>query len=105
MPAACVSRSSFMTLVCLSDDRRRFPQRIFVGPENASVETCFQLLWEIPMDLASLFAWFAQESISIAEQANEPERRDLHSVGAALGTAAQQCSGGAPAMQSKPAPA
>jgi hypothetical protein len=29
-----------------------------------------------PMDLASLFAWFAQESISIAEQVNEPEQRE-----------------------------
>jgi hypothetical protein len=28
------------------------------------------------MDLTSVFAWFAQESISIAEQANEPERRE-----------------------------
>ena len=53
------------------------------------------------MDLASLFAWFAQESISIAEQANEPERRETFTRLALLwATAAQQCSGGAPAMQS-----
>ena len=48
------------------------------------------------MDLASLFAWFAQESISIAEQANEPEQRETFTRLALLwATAAQQCSGGA----------
>jgi hypothetical protein len=35
-----------------------------------------QLLWEDPMNLTTVFEWFAQESISIAEQANEPERRE-----------------------------
>jgi hypothetical protein len=61
-----------------------------------------QLLWEDPLDLTSVFAWFAQESISIAEQANEPERRETFTRLALLwATAAQQCSGGAPAMQSK----
>jgi hypothetical protein len=53
------------------------------------------------MDIASLFAWFAQESISIAEQANEPEQRQTFTQLALLwATAAQQCSGEAPAMQS-----
>ena len=53
------------------------------------------------MDLTSVFAWFAQESISIADQANEPERRETFTRLALLwATAAQQCSGGAPAMQS-----
>ena len=48
------------------------------------------------MDLTSVFAWFAQE------QANEPERRETFTQLALLwATAAQQCSGGAPAMQSK----
>ena len=27
-------------------------------------------------DIASVFEWFAQESIHIAEQANEPKRRE-----------------------------
>ena len=59
------------------------------------------MLWEGPMDIASVFAWFAQESISLAEQANEPERRQTFTQLAMLwATAAQQCSGGAPAMQS-----
>jgi hypothetical protein len=31
---------------------------------------------EGPMDIASVFEWFAQESISIAEQAAEPEQRE-----------------------------
>jgi hypothetical protein len=54
-----------------------------------------QLLWEDPLDLTSVFAWFAQE------QANEPERRETFTQLALLwATAAQQCSGGAPAMQS-----
>jgi hypothetical protein len=53
------------------------------------------------MDIASLFAWFAQESISIAEQVNEPEQRQTFTQLALLwATAAQQCSGEAPAMQS-----
>jgi len=29
------------------------------------------------MDIASVFAWFAQESISIAEQANDPKQREM----------------------------
>ena len=49
---------------------------------------------EGPMDIASVFEWFAQESISIAEQAAEPEQREK------LAELAPQCSGGAPAMQS-----
>ena len=53
------------------------------------------------MDLTTVFAWFAQESISIADQANEPERRETFTHLVLLwATAAQQCSGGAPAMQS-----
>ena len=31
---------------------------------------------EGPMDIASVFEWFAQDSIHIAEQANEPKRRE-----------------------------
>jgi hypothetical protein len=54
------------------------------------------------MDLTSVFAWFSQESISIAEQTNEPERRETFTQLALLwATAAQQCSGEAAAMQSK----
>ena len=54
------------------------------------------------MDLTTVFEWFAQESISIADQANEPEQRETFTQLALLwATAAQQCSGGAPAMQSK----
>ena len=53
------------------------------------------------MDIASVFEWFAQESKSIAEQANEPEQREMFTQLALLwATAAQQCSGGATAMQS-----
>ena len=53
------------------------------------------------MDLTSVFEWFAQESISIADQANEPEQRETFTHLALLwATAAQQCSGRAPAMQS-----
>jgi len=56
------------------------------------------------MDLTSVFEWFAQESISIADQANEPEQRETFTQLALLwATTAQQCSGGAPAMQSSPA--
>ena len=48
------------------------------------------------MDIASVFAWFAQESLSIAEQANEPKQRQTFTQLALLwATAAQQCSGGA----------
>ena len=54
------------------------------------------------MDIASVFDWFAQESKSIAEQAAEPEQRErLAELALLWATAAQQCSGGAPAMQSK----
>ena len=53
------------------------------------------------MELASVFEWFAQESKSIAEQAAEPEQREMLAKLALLwATAAQQCNGGAPAMQS-----
>jgi hypothetical protein len=49
-----------------------------------------------PMDIASVFAWFAQESLSIAEQANEPKQRQTFTQLALLwATAAQQCGGGA----------
>ena len=60
------------------------------------------MLWEGPMGIASVFAWFAQESVSIADQANDPKQREMFTQLALLwATAAQQCSGGAPAMQSK----
>ena len=59
------------------------------------------MLWEGPMDIASVFAWFAQESISSADQANDPKQREMFTQLALLwATAAQQCSGGAPALQS-----
>ena len=55
---------------------------------------------EGPMDIASVFEWFAQESISIAEQAAEPEQREkLAELALLWASAARQCSGGAPAMQ------
>jgi hypothetical protein len=45
------------------------------------------------MDIASVFEWFAQESISIAEQAAEPEQREkLAELALLWATAAQQCS-------------
>jgi hypothetical protein len=48
------------------------------------------------MDIASVFEWFAQESISIAEQAAEPEQREkLAELALLWASAAQQCSGGA----------
>jgi len=34
------------------------------------------VLWEGPMDIASVLEWFAQETANIAEQANEPRRRE-----------------------------
>ena len=53
------------------------------------------------MDIASVFEWFAQESKSIAEQAAESEQREkLAELALLWASAAQQCSGGAPAMQS-----
>jgi hypothetical protein len=56
---------------------------------------------EGPMDIASVFEWFAQESKSIAKQAAEREQREKFAKLALLwASAAQQCSGGAPAMQS-----
>ena len=46
------------------------------------------------MDIASVFARFAQESIILAEQANEPKQRETFTQLALLwATAAQQCSG------------
>jgi hypothetical protein len=43
-----------------------------------------------------VFEWFAQESISIAEQAAEPEQREkLAELALLWASAAQQCSGGA----------
>ena len=42
------------------------------------------------MDLTSVFAWFAQESVSIAEQANEPERRETFTHLALLWATAAQ---------------
>ena len=34
------------------------------------------IVLEGPMDIASVFEWFAQESINIAEQAREPAQRE-----------------------------
>ena len=51
------------------------------------------------MDIASMFEWFAQESINIAEQAKEPKQREVFVKLALLwATAAQQCC--APVTQS-----
>jgi hypothetical protein len=53
------------------------------------------------MDIASVFEWFAQESMNAAEQANEPRQRETFLKLALLWTAAaQQCRCEAPAMQS-----
>jgi hypothetical protein len=53
------------------------------------------------MELASVFEWFAQESKSIAEQTAEPEQHEkLAKLALLWASAAQQCSGGTPAMQS-----
>jgi hypothetical protein len=53
------------------------------------------------MELASVFEWFAQESKSIAEQTAEPEQRGkLAELALLWASAAQQCSGEAPTMQS-----
>jgi hypothetical protein len=53
------------------------------------------------MDIASVFEWFAQESMNVAEQANEPkERETLFTLAVMWATAAQQCRGEAPAIQS-----
>jgi PIN domain nuclease of toxin-antitoxin system len=53
------------------------------------------------MDIASVFKWFAQESINVAERANEPEQRErLLKLASMWETAAQQCRGEAPPMQS-----
>ena len=35
-----------------------------------------QRKWTMNNDIASVFEWFAQDSIHIAEQANEPKRRE-----------------------------
>jgi hypothetical protein len=44
------------------------------------------------MDIASVFKWFAQESINVAERANEPEQREkLLKLALMWETAAQQC--------------
>jgi hypothetical protein len=51
---------------------------------------------EGPMDIASVFEWFAQESKSIAEQAAEREQREKFAELALLwARATHQCSGGA----------
>ena len=47
------------------------------------------------MDIASVFEWFAQESISIAEQAAEPEqRKKLAELALLWASAAQRRSAG-----------
>jgi hypothetical protein len=66
-----------------------------------SKEPRMTVLWEGPMDIASVFDWFAQESMNVAEQAKEPkERETLLTLAVMWATAAQQCRGEAPAMQS-----
>jgi hypothetical protein len=53
------------------------------------------------MDIASVFEWFAQESMNFAEQAKEPKQREtLLKLALLWATAAQQCRGEGPAMQS-----
>jgi hypothetical protein len=53
------------------------------------------------MDIASVFEWFAQESMNVAERAHEPKQREKFLRLASLwATAAQQCRGEARAMQS-----
>jgi hypothetical protein len=53
------------------------------------------------MDIASVFDWFAQESMNTAQQAKEPRERETLLKLALLWTAAaQQCRGEAPTMQS-----
>ena len=56
------------------------------------------------MEIASVFEWFAQESMNAAEQANEPRQREmLLRLALMWATAAQQCRAGeAPPMQSSP---
>ena len=72
----------------------------FAQPSEHPVPYPSESSQEGPMDIATVFEWFAQESISIAEQANEPEQRQAFTQLALLwATAAQQCSAGAPAMQ------
>jgi hypothetical protein len=51
------------------------------------------------MDIASVFEWFAQESMNAAEQAREPGQRETLLKLALLWTAAAQQSK-APAMES-----
>lgn len=78
---------------------RRNTGRILTERYRGFRATCFcgevlQLLWEDPLDLTSVFAWFAQESISIAEQAAEPEQREkLAELALLWATAAQQNQG------------
>ena len=54
------------------------------------------------MEIVSLFEWFAQASMILAEQASEPKQRETFTRLAMLwaAAAAQQCSGEAPTMQS-----
>ena len=56
-----------------------------------------------PMELVSLFEWFAQASIVLAEQANEAKQRETFTRLAMLwatAAAQQKGSGEAPTMQS-----
>jgi hypothetical protein len=53
------------------------------------------------MDIASVFEWFAQESMNAAEQAEPKQRETLLKLALLWATAAQQCRAGeASAMQS-----
>jgi hypothetical protein len=50
------------------------------------------------MDLPSVFEWFAQETINLAERANEPKKRErLLALAVLWVTAARQCRSEAPA--------
>ena len=66
----------------------------FIQPREHPVPYPPESSQEGPMDIASVFARFAQESIILAEQANEPKQRETFTQLALLwATAAQQCSG------------
>jgi hypothetical protein len=89
--AASAPISPHAIMVKLGGAARRNTGRILTERYRGFRATCFcgevlRLLWEDPMDLTSVFAWFAQESISIAEQAERAgAARDLHSFGVAVG--------------------
>jgi hypothetical protein len=59
------------------------------------------VLWEGLMDLASVFEWFAQETMNLAERANKPKQRErLLALAVLWVTAPRQNRSEAPARQS-----